>query len=65
MERCENCKRKRITVQCLSCKKMYCSGCIQIEEHMCEKINEKIQKELDLISKRNQKIVSLKFSDKK
>ncbi len=62
MFKCENCKRKRITVNCLTCSKKFCSGCIQIEEHHCEKITEKIQKELDTISKKNQKLLVPKTS---
>ena len=64
MERCENCKRKRIVVNCLTCKHMYCSGCIQIEEHNCEKIDEKIKKELEAISKKNQKLIASKTCNK-
>lgn len=53
---CEHCKRKRITIQCLTCKGMYCSGCIQLEEHECKKIQEKIALEKSVIEKRNVKI---------
>lgn len=64
MFKCENCKRKRITVKCLTCSHMYCSGCIQIEEHHCEKIEDKIKKEIDTIIKKNQKLTAPKTSDK-
>ena len=61
MERCTNCRHKRIVIQCMSCKKMYCTSCIQIELHACEQKNEKIKKQLEEISLKNQKITSKKI----
>lgn len=64
VEKCTHCKRKRITIQCLTCKHMFCSGCIQIEEHNCEKIDEKIKNQLDVLSKKNQKLITVKLGNK-
>ena len=50
--KCENCLRKKITVECLSCKNQHCTGCIQIEEHVCECIQAKIQNELKNLEKK-------------
>lgn len=44
--------RKRITVECLSCKKIFCTGCIQIEEHKCECVQIKIQNEIKNLEKK-------------
>ena len=52
MTNCQKCLRKRITVECLSCKHMYCPGCIQIEEHKCECTHLKIQNELKILEKK-------------
>ena len=52
MMKCQNCLRKRLTMECLSCKNMYCSGCIQIEEHKCECRDLKIQKEIQSLEKK-------------
>ncbi len=61
MERCECCKYKKITVTCMSCKGIFCAKCIQIEIHNCKAKNLKIEKELERIVLKNQKIVSSKL----
>ena len=50
--KCQNCLKKRITIECLSCKKLFCTACIQIEEHKCECIKLKIENELKNLEKK-------------
>jgi hypothetical protein len=59
--RCDHCKRKRITIECSWCKNQYCSGCIQLEIHMCKNIHLKIEKEKKIIEEKNVQIVSKKI----
>lgn len=40
----------------MSCTGMFCTGCIQLEEHMCESIHEKIKKELHVLEMKNTKV---------
>lgn len=61
MEKCENCKRKRITVNCMTCNSMFCTSCIQNEIHSCEKIDEKIKKNILHLELKNQKITTKKI----
>ncbi len=52
MPRCDKCRRLRVTVQCMSCSGNFCTGCIQIEEHACSSMDEKIKKELETLEKK-------------
>jgi hypothetical protein len=45
----------------MSCEYMYCTGCIQLEEHKCKLIHKKIENERLTIEKRNIKIESKKI----
>lgn len=33
--KCNNCKKKRITIECKWCKEEYCTSCINLETHNC------------------------------
>ena len=59
--KCENCFKKRITVKCMSCECMFCTACIQLEEHSCKCLHKKIENELLTIEKRNIKVESKKI----
>lgn len=60
--KCENCLKKRITIKCLTCECMYCTGCIQLEEHGCKNLHKKIETELKIIEKRNVKVEASKIA---
>jgi hypothetical protein len=61
--RCDHCKKKgMICIPCADCdRKSLCTGCIQLENHECTGILNKIQSQLDNIKKLNPKIVSEKI----
>lgn len=51
--KCTHCSRKRITVECAWCKNQYCTGCIQLEIHMCVNIHLKIENDKKIIEEKN------------
>ena len=62
MVACAHCKKKnRIMLKCTSCTNEYCSGCIQLEVHMCANMNLKIEKERKILEEKNTRVVSKKI----
>lgn len=60
--KCEWCSRKKgFVLKCSSCESLFCSGCIQLEEHRCKNIHKKIEKELLVIELKNVKVESKKI----
>ena len=52
--KCAHCKKKTgVTIKCVTCEREYCSGCIQLEIHMCELLHVKIEKEKQILEKNN------------
>jgi hypothetical protein len=57
--KCGKCFKKGITIQCMTCTKEFCTGCIQLEVHSCEMMMDKIKKDLEILEKKNQKAKKL------
>jgi len=49
---CNKCRKKGVYIQCMACKGSFCTGCIQLEVHSCDMMQEKIKNDLQNLEKR-------------
>jgi predicted nucleic acid binding AN1-type Zn finger protein len=35
---CFHCKKKKLTLKCKACENMFCTSCLQLETHHCDKL---------------------------
>lgn len=57
---CENCKRKGIPMPCNFCSGSYCSRCINLTAHKCEGLQQKMDKDRQVLNDSLKTIVSSK-----
>ena len=61
--KCLRCaRRQRIVMPCTLCTGKFCSGCIQLEVHVCPELSTKKMLELEKLSKANPVIISAKVT---
>lgn len=60
--KCSKClRRKGFGLTCPECKFEFCVGCIQLEFHECIGLAQKIQKELEILKIKNQRVIAQKI----
>lgn len=60
--KCKQCaRRQRLVMPCTSCSGKFCSGCIQLEIHMCPELPARKALELEKLSNANPVVVSSKI----
>jgi predicted nucleic acid binding AN1-type Zn finger protein len=56
----EACRHKNRFLKCRECKGNFCAKCIQLEVHMCPKLDERSKIEKENLSKKLVKVVAPK-----
>ena len=51
INRCSQCKKKKMTTKCKYCDNLYCFHCVQLELHSCKNMNDSIEVEKNKILK--------------
>lgn len=57
---CTKCRKKGVTLKCRDCSGEFCTGCIQLETHMCPMLSARKQIEKNVLSSKLVKVEASK-----